>query len=127
MVYHHEAPLPGLLRERLAVAVSRLPVFELALGPPHRFQPPVAGVFLDVADPSGSITRLREQVVHEPFHSRTALGLHVTILHPDHGHRVLEAWPELSQLGPFGSMQVTEITLVDPSNEPIERLPLAAA
>ena len=125
VVYHDEAPLPGLLRDRLAAAVSQLPVFELALGLPRRFLLPAAGVFLEVTDPAGAIARLREQVLREPFHPRTAFGLHVTILHPDYAHRMPEAWPELSQLRPSGSMQVAEISLIGPSNEPIERFPFS--
>jgi 2'-5' RNA ligase len=127
VIYHDEAPSLVLLRERLAAVAAQLPAFELVVGAPRCFTPPARGVYLEVADPSGSVSGLRGQVLFEPFRARSGFGLHVTILHPDQGHRMGVAWPELAHLAPFGSMRVAEVALVGASNEVIERFSLAAA
>jgi 2'-5' RNA ligase len=127
LVYHDEAPSRELLQGRLRAAASRRPPFELRVGPPRRFEPPVQGAFLEVTDPEAVVGRLRAEVLTAPFRPRRRFGLHVTLLHPDQGRRIEAAWPQLSRLPPPGAMRVREILLVGPANELLERIPLAAS
>jgi 2'-5' RNA ligase len=127
VIYHDEAPFSELLRLRLAAAARTLGSFELVVREPRQFTPPVLGVFLEVADPSAAIARLREQVLVAPFVPRTRYASHVTLLHPEQGQRVREAWPQLSRVSAPGSMRVSEIVLVGSSNEVVERIPLATS
>ena len=127
VVYHDEAPSSALLRQRLAAVAGTLGAFEIVVGAPRPFAAPVDGVLLEVGDPSGAIARLREQLLSPPFRPRARYGPHVTLLHPEQGHRMREAWPELSRAPAPGPMRVTELVLVDAGNGVIERFPLAVA
>lgn len=99
IVYHDEAPDEDLLQARLAAACRVATPFRLVLGGVERFAEPDAGAFLAVSDPEGGVARLRCAVLVPPFTARARFGLHVTLLHPAHGHRLEDAWPALSELG----------------------------
>jgi 2'-5' RNA ligase len=122
VVYHDEAPDTALLRERLAEATRELDPFELVVGAPHAFPPPVRGAFLAVSDPSAGVARLRERVLRPPFRARERFGLHVTLLHPAQGERLAAAWPELSALAAPGPFPVRAVELISGSGAATETL-----
>jgi 2'-5' RNA ligase len=126
LVYHDEAPDPDLLADRLQSAASQLPPFELIIGTAEKFPGSAAGAFLKVTDPTGGVSRLRESVLVPPFNRRGRYGLHVTLLHPDQGERLEEAWPSCKQLSPVGSFRVKQVQLVGPGNSLLAEFPLAA-
>lgn len=116
IAYHDEAPDAALLAGRLRRAAAGVGPFRLSLGPAARFPEPIRGVYLSVNDPAGAVAELRAALLAPPFARRSRFGLHVTLLHPDQGERLEEAWPELSALELVGSFEVSEVQLVGPDN-----------
>jgi 2'-5' RNA ligase len=116
-VYHDEAPDPRLLAERLRLAAAQVAPFRLVIGSAARFAAPVRGVYLAVEDPTSTVAVVRDLLLAPPFARRSRFGLHVTLLHPDQGDRLEDAWPELSALSDAGSFEVSEVQLVGPANE----------
>jgi hypothetical protein len=112
IVYHDEAPDPALLRARLERACRSVTPFALRLGAVRRFDPPVMGAFLAVADPTEGIAKLRARVLESPFRARERFGLHVTLLHPAQGDRLAEAWPGLASLSDAGSFVAERVDVV---------------
>lgn len=112
IVYDDEAPDPTLLRERLERACRSVAPFALHLGDVRRFEPPVIGAFVAVADPTDGIAQLRARVLEAPFRARERFGLHVTLLHPALGDRLAQAWPALSSLSDAGSFVAERVDVV---------------
>jgi 2'-5' RNA ligase len=112
IVYDDEAPDPTLLRARLERACRSVAPFPLRLGAVRRFEPPVIGAFLVVADATDGIAKLRAHVLESPFRARERFGLHVTLLHPAQGDRLGEAWPALSSLSDAGSFPAERVDVV---------------
>jgi 2'-5' RNA ligase len=127
IAYHDEAPDPRLLAERLRCAAERIAPFRLVLGSAMRFSDPVRGVYLAVEDPTSSVGAVRDILLAAPFTRRSRFGLHVTLLHPDQGDRLEEAWPEFSALPGVGSFEVRELQLVGPRNETLMAVGLSGA
>jgi 2'-5' RNA ligase len=122
VVYHDEAPDLPTLRERFEEASRELPPFELIVGLPRPFPPPVVGAFLEVSDPSRSVEELRRRILRRPFQARPRFGLHVTLLHPAQGERFAEAWPSFFSLQAVGAFPVRSIELVSGSGAKTEIL-----
>lgn len=116
IAYHDEAPDPDLLAERLYTVAAVTAPFRLTVGAAARFPDPSRGIYLRVFDPSDGVAGIREAVLAPPFHRRDRFGLHVTVLHPDHGDRHEAAWPEASVLAATGPFTVSDLQLVGPGN-----------
>lgn len=112
LIYHDEAPDVALLSTRLAQSCAAQQPFVLQLGALRQFAPPNAGAFLEVADPPDGVRRLRELVLAPPFTSRSRFGLHVTVLHPDYGARLADAWRSLLQLAHAGTFTADRVELI---------------
>ena len=128
IVYHDEAPDPALLRSRLERACRITPPFRLSLGAVEKFAAPVSGAFVAVEDPTRGVERLRRHLLAPPFSARERFGLHVTLLHPAHGDRLAEAWPELASLRRPVSFVAERVDLISGSaaeTETLVSLPLA--
>lgn len=125
VAYHDEAPNPVLLIERVRQAAYRIRPFHLKVGMAAQFPPPAIGAFLQVADPTGGVAAIRNVILATPFTRREQFGLHVTLLHPDYGGRLVEAWPAFTGLPLVGEFQVTEIQVVGPDNAVLAVFPLA--
>lgn len=124
VAYHDEAPDPSLLAERLRRVAGQTSRFRLTVGTAQRFPSPVRGAYLAVDDPAGSVMAFREAVLTPPFTRRSRFGLHITMLHPDQGDRLDEAWPSFAAFIPPGSFEVHQIELVGPDNAVIDVFPL---
>lgn len=127
LAYHDEAPDPHLLRERLRLAAARTPRFVLGLGGAKRFEPPVAGAYLEVTDATGIVAALRARLLAPPFAARERFGLHVTLVHPAESALLETAWPELAVLAFRRPFAVDELELVDAANLVVGRFPLGAS
>ncbi len=125
VAYQDEAPDAALLTKRLREAATRTPPFRLIVGTAARFAEPTRGAFLTVADPTGGVAALRDQILAPPFSRRCGFGLHVTLLHPDQGHRLEEAWPAFERLPAVGPFTVTHLQVVGPDNAVLAAFPLA--
>lgn len=90
------------------------------------------GVFLELADPSGSWQHLRHHLLAPPF---TPLDVrpHLTMVHPRTSDRGTEAWPLLAAEQEQASCQVVAstlaLTVTDPRNglRTVERFPLGGS
>jgi len=127
IVYHDEAPDLRLLAERLRLAAAEVAPFRLVIGSAARFPEPVRGAYLAVEDPTSTVGAVRDILLAPPFTRRSRFGLHVTLLHPDQGDRLEDAWPELSPLTDAGSFEVSELQLVGPANETLLAVSLSRA
>jgi hypothetical protein len=127
VAYHDEAPEATLLMERVRLAAARTPPFSLEVGVATRFPPPVQGAFLRVADPARGVEAVRALLLAPPFARRERFGLHVTLLHPDQGTRLEEAWPAFAALSPPGRFVVTQFEVVGPDNAALAVIPLAGS
>ncbi len=125
VTYPDEAPAPALLTERVRLAAARTGRFRLTVGSADRFQPPVYGAFLAVADPAGGVAAIRDLVLAPPFTRRERFALHVPLLHPDQGERLEAAWPGFAGLPQVGEFEVTELRVVGPDNALLAVFPLA--
>ena len=114
IAYHDEAPDPSLLTRRLGMAAARVAPFRLTLGSATCFPEPDRGVFLTVADPTAGVNAIRDILLAPPFTRRDRFGLHVTLLHPDQGDRLEEAWADFANLAELGTFEVTELQIVGP-------------
>ena len=112
IVYHDEAPDPALLRSRLEHACRITAPFRLSLGAVESFAAPVSGAFVAVEDPTRGVEQLRRHVLAPPFSARERFGLHATLLHPAHGHRLAEAWAELESLRRRSSFVAERVDLI---------------
>jgi 2'-5' RNA ligase len=125
IAYHDEAPDLERLAARLEQAAAQTAPFFLELGPPARFADPIGGAYLTLTDPTGAVRSLRQRLLAPPFAPRSRFGLHVTLLHPDQGERIEQAWPELARISHSGAFRVTALQLVGPRNETRLVVPLA--
>ncbi len=124
VAYQDEAPDPAVLAERVRLAASKVGRFRLMVGPAERFPAPALGAFLRVVDPTGGVAVIRDEVLAPPFTRRARFGLHITLLHPDKGERLVSAWPAFVMLPSAGSFEVTEIEMVGPNNAVLSAFPL---
>jgi hypothetical protein len=91
LAYPREAPIVGLLFERVREACNRSRPFRLRLGGVACFERPEDGVYIDVEDLDGGYGRLRDEVLRPPF-QRVASSPHVTLVHPRTSRRGREFW-----------------------------------
>jgi 2'-5' RNA ligase len=124
VAYHDEAPEAAVLIERVHLAAARTPPFSLEVGAAARFAPPAHGAFLTVADPARGVEAIRQLLLAPPFTRRRRFGLHVTLLHPDQGTRLDDAWPAFAALSPPGRFLVTQLEVVDADSAVLARAPL---
>ncbi len=64
LIYHDEATSEALLRARIAAAAMEIAPFDLMVGSPRRFEPPLDGIYLAAADPSNAASRRRARTTH---------------------------------------------------------------
>ena len=93
------------------------PLSALILGSAARFAKPIRGAYLAVSDPENGVAAIRDILLTPPFTRRARFSLHVTLLHPNQGERLEEAWPEFSALRDLGSFEVVELQLIGTSDE----------
>ena len=130
IVYHDEAPDPGLLRSRLERVCRGTAPFALCLGAVEKFSETESGACIKVADPTGGVEKLRRAILAPPFTARAWFGLHVTLLHPTYGFRLAEAWLELPSLqsgASFVAERIDLITGIGPATETLVSLTLSGA
>lgn len=125
IIYHDEAPDLDLLMTRLLTALSCRSAFPLELGLAQKFPDSVRGAFLNLLDPTGGVSGIREIILTPPFSERVRFSLHATILHPSHGDRLNEAWPDIRNLPALGRFIVDEVQVVGSSNHTIATIRLA--
>ena len=83
-----------LLVERAAEVAVITPPFPLELGPVAAHDGGAGGVFVAVADPTGSWQDLRKRILTPPFDA-LPLEPHLTLVHPRTSDRGEEAWRAL--------------------------------
>lgn len=117
IVYHDEAPDVEILEARLRIAILELAPFRLVVGRPERFRAPARGAYLPVSDPTDTISSIRDKVLLPPCVARERFGLHVTILHPDQGASLEDAWHDIARIPSLGYFEVSALQLVDSRND----------
>jgi 2'-5' RNA ligase len=91
LAYPKEAPISGLLLERVREASITIPPFRLRLHGVACFERPDGGVFVSVEDIDGGYRQMREEVLRHPFRGDAHLP-HVTLVRPRTSRRGREFW-----------------------------------
>jgi hypothetical protein len=124
IAYHDEATDVGLVVERLRSIAKGTPAFELVLGRVSRFVQPIRGAYVEVDDPTDSVAAVRRSLLAHPFATRNRFGLHMTVLHPDQGERLEDAWPELASHSGGGRFMVTQFEVIGSHDQLLITIPL---
>src|SRR5687767_9678117 len=91
LVYPREAPLVGLLVERLQNASAQALPFRLRVGGSACFGRPEDGVYVQIVDLDGGYSKLRATILQPPFEP-VQFPPHVTLVHPRTSSRGRACW-----------------------------------
>lgn len=110
-----ELPPFDVLLQRLRTAASSVPPAILGLGAVRHWPPdPDAGVYADVDDRYGTLTRLRAALLGAP---QAEHSFHVTVAHPATG-RCADAWRALADTRIDGTVTVDRLRIIAIRDEP---------
>jgi 2'-5' RNA ligase len=110
LVYPREAPVVGLLVERLRLAAAATPRFRLRLGALVDAARPEDGASLHVEDVDGGYAAIRRRVLRPPFQAARFVP-HVTLVHPRTSARSSEFWRVAGNRYQTGEFTARDIAL----------------